>query len=165
MITAIMITTVATRMQTLARSYEEILDRVPGYPWVPLGNFMQDFFRNFPDERAELLADPPQVRRQWSSGNQSEEEREAQQWTVFCAASAEYLAHKYGLVCPAWVHDPVYAPLSEPWYFAPMAYKKENVRQRAERTTPLEFARRNIYCGDKIYVDKYAEAQKLVAIR
>lgn len=162
---AIMITTVATRMQTLAKSYEEILDRVPGYPWVPLGNFMMDFFRNFPEQRVELLVDPLQVRRQWSSDNQSEEEKEAHQWAVFCAASAEYLAHRYGLVCPEWVYDPAYAPLPEPWYFAPMAYKKENVRLRAERTTPTEFARCNIFCGDKIYVDKYAEAQKFLAVR
>lgn len=159
-----MITTVATRMQTLATSYNEIQSRVPGYPWVPLGNFMLDFFRNFPEQRAELLADPLQAPTYGLAYNWNAEAQEDHQWAVFCAASAEYLSHRYGLTCPSWSDDPAYAPLSEPWYFAPMAYKKESVRARAERTTPIEFARRNIYCGDKIYVDKYVEAQKFLAV-
>lgn len=160
-----MITTVATRMQTLALSYAEIQSRVPGYPWVPLGNFMLDFFRNFPEERAELLADPIQAPAYGLAFEWSAEAKEDHQWAVFCAASAEYLSQRYGLSCPSWAYDAAYSPLPEPWYFAPMAYKKEHVRERAERTTPLEFARRNIYCGDKVYVDKYAEAQKFLAVR
>ena len=160
-----MMITVATRMQTLAMSYAEILKRVPGYPWVPLGNFMMDFFRNFPELRAELLADPIQVQSSESTYYGSDEARESYQWAAFCAASAEHLSHRYGLPCPVWTNDPAYACLPEPWYFAPMAYKKEQVRLRAERTTPAEFAKRNIYCGDKVYVDKYAEAQKFLAVR
>jgi hypothetical protein len=150
-------------IQTLAKTFAEIKHQAPGSPWVPLGNFMMDFFRNHPELQADLLSDPIQEQPQIPAPDASFQEKEAYQWAVFCAASAEYLAHKYHLDCPSWANDPAYHCLSEPWYFLPMAYKKEQVRQRTIMTTPEEFARRNIYCGGKIYVDKYAEAQKFVA--
>jgi len=149
-------------MQTLAKTFAEIGGQAPGFPLVPLGNFMMDFFRNHADLRAELLSDPIQEQPRIPAADASPQEKEAYQWAVFCAASAEYLAHRYNLDCPAWAHDPAYRSLSEPWYFVPMAYKNERVRQRAVTTTLEEFARRNIFCGGIIYVDKYSEAQKFV---
>jgi hypothetical protein len=150
-------------MHTMAKTFEEIQGRVPGYPWVPLGNFMMDFFRNFPDRREELLADPIQVQQQLGATSQDEgnAHEEMHRWAVFCAASVEYLAHCYGLVCPTWVQNYT-EPLPDPWYFAPMAYKKPQVRARIEQQTPPEFACRNIYCGSRVYVDKYAEAQQFI---
>jgi hypothetical protein len=153
-------------MQTLAKSFAEIEREVPGSPWVPLGNFMMDFFRNFPEHRAELIADPIQESSQHpitkineeDESTENSQENDVHKWAVFCAASAEYLAHRYGLQVPQWVNDPAFAPLSEPWYFAPMALKKPHVRERIEQQTPLEFRLRNIYCGNRVYVDKYEAA-------
>jgi hypothetical protein len=155
--------TASSTMQTLAKTFAEIEGQTPGFPWVPLGNFMMDFFRNHADLQIELLIDPIQEQPHIPELDASFQEKETYQWAVFCAASAEYLAHRYNLDCPSWAHDPAYQCLSEPWYFAPMANKNERVRQRAVTTTPEEFAGRNIYCGEKIYVDKYAEAQKFVS--
>lgn len=158
-------TSATIHMHTLATIFAQIQGHQAGYPWVPLGNFIMDFFRNYPEHQQELIADPIQEHPQVPESKVSDEAKEAHQWAVFCAASAEYLAHRYSLDCPAWVHDPAYTFLPESWYFAPMAYKKASVKERAERTTPEEFARRNIYCGDKVYVDKYAEAQRFVTLR
>ncbi|GCE32228.1 hypothetical protein KDA_77120 [Dictyobacter alpinus] len=149
--------TATDRMQTLAKSYQEILQGTGGTPWVPLGNFMLDFFRNFPEQeqRATLIAEPIQT----AGESQQEQSTEAHKWAVFCAASAEHLARRYGLAIPSWVDEPTYSPLEEPWYFLPMSYKKERVRLREEAATPPEFAKRNIYCGN-VYIDKYAAAQE-----
>jgi hypothetical protein len=152
--------TATVTVYTLAKCYDEIQAGVPGSPWVPLGNFMMDFFRNVPGQRAALLADPIQVQQSGAASKSEEDEAQAHQWAVFCAASAEYLAHRYGLDCPEWVHDPAYAAVAAPWYFAPMALKKPHVRARIEQQTPEEFAKRNIYCGNRVYVDKYEEAQQ-----
>jgi hypothetical protein len=156
----VLMSTTATRMQTMARSYQEILQGQGGTPWVPLGNFMLDFFRNFPapEQRAALLAEPLE------GGVGAAGSVDAHKWAVFCAASVEYLAHEYGLECPAWVNDPAYQPLPEPWYFSPMSYVKEHVRLMEEQETPQQFARRNIYCGE-VYVDKYTKAQKYRQLR
>ena len=150
------------RPETMACVFDAIRTKQEGYPWVPLGDFQLDFYRNFPTHRAELIADPIEVHPHLPNVEASDEDKELYRWAVFCAASVEYLAHRYGLACPEWVSDPAYRSLPEPWYFAPTALQKPAVRERVEQQTPEEFIRRNIYCGQRMWVDKYAAAQELL---
>jgi hypothetical protein len=138
-----------TELQTIAISYREICAGAD--PWLPLGNFMNDFFGNFPELRAEMVIDPVQM-----PGEPSEDEF---RWAVFCAASVEYLCQKYELPIPAWVMNPTYT-LVDPWYYSRGAHKP-NVRERLERDTPEPFVRRNIYCGGRVFANKYELAAEL----
>ena len=140
-------------LQTISISYREILTDED--PWIALGNFMNDFFGNYPDRRAELVCEPLQV----PTYVTPEEHR----WAVFCAATVEYLCQKYELVCPVWVHDPAYS-LAEPWYYT-MAVNKPHVRARLERETPEPFTRRNIYCGNRMFVNKYELAAERLQLQ
>jgi hypothetical protein len=124
-----------------------------------------DFFRNHPEAQEALISDPIVWHKAIPTKDAPADEQECYRWAVFCAASAQYLARYAQVPCPLWVHDPVYARLTDPWYFAPMAARKAQVRERVERTTPVEFASRNIYCGGNVFVDKYTKAQAFVASR
>lgn len=136
------------RLQTMAFTYEEICQGQQ--PWVALGNFMNDWFDYAKDRRAELVAD--------SLSLPVEPDEEKVRWAVFCAASVEYLCERYGVACPEWVYDPAYV-LAEPWFDAPMAHKPE-IRAYLIQQTPAPFARRNIYCGDRIFANKYEFAEQ-----
>ena len=74
-------------------------------------------------------------------------------WATFCAASVEWLCERYGIACPSWVENPIYA-LPEPWYDSPAAHKRQ-VRERLRSQTPAPFARRNVYSGDRMFANKY----------
>ncbi|GHO58940.1 hypothetical protein [Ktedonobacter robiniae] len=142
-----------TQLQTMAVAFRQICKDTDKTPWVPLGDFMNDFFDNFADRREELVKDPIEVSASLAP--------ELRRWAVFCAASVEYLCAKYELPCPAWVHDAAYAPLADAWFFSPAAERNPRVRERYERETPEEFKRRNIYCGNKVYVSKREAAAEL----
>lgn len=140
-------------LQTMAFTYQEICQGE--LPWVALGNFMNDWFDYAKDRRIELVATPlsiPKVPR-------GEEIR----WAVFCAASVEYLCERYGVCCPSWVYDPTYTSLPEPWFDAPMAHKPE-VRAFLVEQTPEPFTRRNIYCGNRMFANKYEVAQEFLRL-
>ena len=79
-------------------------------------------------------------------------------WAVFCAASVEYLCERYGVPCPSWVYNPAYC-LSEPWFDAPMAHKPQ-VRERLVQQTPEPFTNRNIYCGNRMFANKWEFAEQ-----
>ncbi len=130
-------------LQTFKRSYAEILKGEE--PWIPLGIFMHQFFGSRKHLRAELVRDPIQVPKQCSF--------EQQQWAVFCAASVEYLCKKYNVPCPDWVHNPAYT-LAEPWYYGICADLPE-VQEELRQTTPEEFTKRNIFCGNRTFNNKY----------
>jgi hypothetical protein len=127
----------------MRESYREICDGED--PWIPLGNFMNDYFGNAPEMREELVKDPIQEPEDATS--------DQHRWAVFCAASVEYLCQKYGVSCPDWVHSPEYT-LTEPWYYSLGAHKP-HIRERLTRETPEPFTRRNIYCGSRIFANKY----------
>jgi hypothetical protein len=129
-----------TPLQTVARAYQEIL--AGEEPWLALGNFMNDWFIYAREHRAELIAEVPA---------QHGDELYQQRWATFIAASVEYLCQQSGLPCPLWVQDPGYQ-LETPWYHA--LYVDEVVRAWLQETTPEPFRRRNIYCGDRVYLDK-----------
>ncbi len=131
------------QLQTMALTYQEICQGEQ--PWVALGNFMNDWFDYAKDRRAELVAAPISLPETLN--------HEKFRWAVFCAASVEYLCERYEVPCPSWVHNPAYC-LPEPWFDAPMAHKLQ-VREYLVRQTPEPFTRRNIYCGNRMFANKY----------
>ncbi len=135
---------------TIANAYREICGGRA--PWVALGNFMEDFFWHRAKRyRAKLLAEPIQ--------EPAEPTTEQRQWAAFCAASVEYLCQKYDLPCPAWVNNPSYV-LAEPWYHSPFAYKP-HVRASLQEESPEAFAKRNIFCSNRVYANKYEFAEEM----
>ena len=137
-----------TQQQTIAITYREIC--AGKSPWIPLGMFMHDFFGNFKDCREELVRDPIIVC--------SEMTAEQQKWAAFCAASVEYLCEKYSIACPEWTRG--HMALPEPMYEG-LGCHKPQVQERLRMTTPEPFARRNIYCGDRVFANKYEIAEDL----
>lgn len=131
------------RLQTFKRSFEQI--QAGEDPWLPLGNFMHQFFGYYKHLRPELLCEPIEVLEDCAP--------EAFQWAVFCAASVEYLCQKYELPCPMWALNPRYR-LEYPWYYDLNADLPE-VQEELRQTTPGEFTRRNVFCGDRTYRNKY----------
>lgn len=127
-------------LQTMSLSYQEICQG--GRPWTALGNFMNDWYEYHKDQRADLVAEPLTVPDPCSP--------EMHKWAAFCAASVEWFCSTYGVPCPAWVHDPMYN-LPEPWFIR----QGEKVRQWLISTTPDQFSKRNIFCGNRIFLNKY----------
>ncbi len=135
-------------VQTIHDAFQAICEGID--PWLPLGNFMDDFFGdNYVASREELIREPIHEPEDISP--------EIHRWAVFCAASVEYLCLRYALPLPAWIHDPRYT-LVEPWYYSIGAHRPK-VRERLERETPEPFTRRNIFCGDRMFANKYEEAE------
>lgn len=123
--------------QTMSLAFQQICQGERD--WTALGNFMNDWYDNHVDERERLIIDPlPE-----------NYPPEFHQWAVFCAASVEWFAHKYGVPCPEWVYDSRYM-LIKPWFYG-MGETRKELRQ----VTPPEFASRNIFCGDRVYANKW----------
>ena len=135
-------------LQTMAVTYKEICDGER--PWVALGNFMNDWFDYAKDRRAQLVTDPISLPESLTT--------HTQRWAVFCAASVEWLCAKYKIACPSWVHNPIFH-LPEPW-FDSLGADKPEVRARLREKTPEPFARRNIFCGDRVFANKYELAEQ-----
>jgi len=131
------------QLQTIALTFQEICQGEE--PWVALGNFMNDWFDYAKDRQAELVAEP--IALPTSPDNQ------LVRWAAFCAASVEYLCERYGIPCPSWVQHPVYH-LPEPWFDA-LSPQKPQVRERLLHQTPEPFVKRNIYCGDRVFANKW----------
>ena len=120
---------------------------VQGEPiWWALGNFMNDFFVYFPEERQALIDEEIEVPEQATP--------EQQKWAVFIAASAEYFAHKYGLSVPSWSQKETYKGLDDRWYFQRAALRLDDIRESEEQETPLEYKQRNIICGKRVWYNK-----------
>jgi hypothetical protein len=131
------------RLQTMAVTYAQICQGER--PWTALGNFMNDWFGCAKDRRAYLVLDPLPEPQEWT--------RETCRWAAFIAASVEWLCQKYGVTCPEWVYNPGYI-LPETWWCSAGAQKPQ-VRARLIEETPKPFIRRNIYCGNRMYNNKY----------
>lgn len=134
-------------LQTMAVTYKEICDGER--PWVALGNFMNDWFDYAKDKRVQLVFDPISLPESLTA--------HTQRWAAFCAASVEWLCAKYKVSCPSWINNPIFY-LPEPWFDSPVAHKPE-VRARLIEKTPEPFARRNIFCGDRVFANKYELAE------
>lgn len=130
-------------LQTMARAYEDICAGED--PWVALGNFINEWFIYAADRRAVLVAEEPRSRQ-----NPTPEEH---RWACFIAASVEYLCQQHAVPYPSWVHEHASRyQLEDPWY--DVLYLNEEIRAWLEETTPEPFRKRNIYCGDRVYLDK-----------
>ena len=130
-------------LQTVRRSFEQIC--AGEEPWIALGNFLHQFFGHYKHRREELVCDPLEVLEQHSI--------EQFRWAVFCAASVEHLCARYVLPCPGWALHPCYT-LEEPWYHG-IGADLPQVQEELRTTTPEEFSRRNIFCGDRTFRTKY----------
>ncbi len=136
------------QLQTMAQAYQEICQGER--PWTALGNFMNYWFDYAKDRREQLVIDPLQLPQSLMLYQH--------RWAAFCAASVEWLCRRYGVTCPSWVYDPIYC-LSEPWFDAP----HQNIPQVREwliTHTPESFTRRNVYCGDRMFENKYELAER-----
>jgi len=131
------------REHTMALTYQAICqgERL----WVALGNFMNEWFDYAIGRRAQLIADPLTL--------PEEPGIDALHWAAFCTASVEWLCARYGVSCPSWVYKSTYS-LPEPWFDSPGAHKPQ-VRERIIQQTPESFARRNVYCGNRMFANKY----------
>lgn len=138
----------ADHLHTMAATFQDICRGEE--PWIALGNFMNEWFDYAKDRREELVATPLSL----PEGAHQRQRR----WAAFCAASVEYLCARSSVPCPAWVYQSVFI-LPEPWFDAPMAHKPE-VRTYLLEQTPEPFARRNIYCGNRMFANKYELAEQ-----
>jgi hypothetical protein len=134
-------------LYTMARVYVLICHNVR--PWTALGNFMNDWYAYERDNRELLVCDSlvtvePLTKYTW-------------RWRAFCAASVEFLCHRYQVPCPQWVDNPAFI-LATPWY-AEDRIVSESARKRQAEETPYEFKKRNIFCGWRLFLNKYEFAQ------
>jgi len=136
------------QMQTMSRAFQQICEGER--EWTALGNFMNWWYSYGKDQREMLITDP--------LPSYDEQSLYQHRWAVFCAASVEWFCNKYHVACPQWVHYPKYT-LTEPWFF----HEREWVRARLLQTTPEEFTRRNIFCGDNCYDNKWELMDRLKA--
>ncbi len=122
--------------QTIAETFDRIMSEES--PWVPIGDFLDDWRRSDREDRPELvamgIASPP--------ANQNPE---AQRWSAFCAAMVEWLCWQDGLPFPAWTNREEYR-LAEPWFL----YPGHLLRAWQLATTPAPFKMRNIFSGDRV---------------
>ena len=135
------------REQTMAMTYQAICQGER--PWIALGNFMNEWFDYARDQRAQLIAEPLTL--------PEEPSIDALRWAAFCAASVEWLSGRYDVPCPSWVYHSVYS-LPEPWFDSPGA-NKSRVRERLIQETPEPFSRRNVFCGNRMFANKYEFAE------
>ena len=135
-------------IQTMAIAYQQICRGEA--PWIALGNFMNAWFGYAKDKRPQLVSDPLSLPESLNT--------HTLRWAVFCAASVEWLCAKYDIPCPSWVHNPIF-PLPEPW-FDSLGADKPELRARLIQTTPEPFTRRNIFCGDRVFANKYELAEQ-----
>ncbi len=134
---------VGAHYQTFQHSFEAICAGED--PWIPLGKLLHQFFGEYKGDREKLMEDALQLPEQMTI--------DQFHWAVFCAASVEHLCHKYDLSCPAWALDPCYQ-LEVPWYIG-IGANLLHVQAKLRTTTPQEFSRRNVFCGDRTFRNKY----------
>ncbi len=106
---------------------------------------MHQFFGCFSHLRPELVGESIEVPENCSP--------EQFQWAVFCAASVEYLCKKYDIPCPEWALNPRYS-LEDPWYYA-LGADLPRVQEKLRQATPEPFTKRNIFCGNRVFNNKY----------
>jgi hypothetical protein len=136
-------------LQTMQTTYQLIAQGER--PWNALGDFLNYWFGYATDRRAELVREPIQ--------EPVEVTLDLHQWAAFCAASVEYLCGRYSIPCPAWVLQPTYT-LPEPW-FTGLGADRPQIQARLRQETPAPFARRNIFCGNRMFANKYELAERV----
>ncbi|HEX4204259.1 MAG TPA: hypothetical protein VHZ51_08705 [Ktedonobacteraceae bacterium] len=133
------------QLQTMSVAFRQICEGERD--WTALGNFMNYWYSYAKDQRPELIADP--------LPDYDTQSLYQHRWAVFCAASVEWFCDTYHVPCPSWVHDPRYNTLADPWFFR----DHEPAKSHLLETTPQQFTKRNIFCGDNCYDNKWELAE------
>lgn len=114
-------------------------------PWTALGNFTNAWYGYARHLRADLVCEPLQP--------PAQQTEYTCRWAAFCAASVEFLCECYDIACPEWIYDPSYV-LTDPWWRMPQP-QNSSMRDSLMRKTPVPFARRNIFCSNRLFQNKY----------
>jgi hypothetical protein len=130
-------------IDTMAYAYQRICQGED--PWTALGDFSNAWYGYAKHIRPDLVKEPLIKPEQETEGTQ--------RWGAFCAASVEYLCDLHHQPCPGWVRDSSYI-LDTPWWYTQRA-DDPTIREHTRRTTPPPFARRNIFCSNRLYQNKY----------
>ncbi|HJT58384.1 MAG TPA: hypothetical protein VJ761_17900 [Ktedonobacteraceae bacterium] len=132
-------------VQTMALAYQQICEGED--PWTALGNFTNAWYDYAKGIRAALVSEPLIKPKQDSE--------HTHHWRAFCAASVEFLCDRYGVPCPQWVQEPDYV-LPTPWYGDNIINLADTVAlQHRIKTSPAPFAQRNVFCGNRLFQNKY----------
>lgn len=131
------------KIQTMAQAYREIC--MGEDPWTALGNFTNAWYGYGSHIRAELVCEP--------LTRPEHETEHTRRWAAFCAASVEFLCERYNVPCPDWIHDPSYI-LETPWWKTAHP-DNPSEREAVKKTAPAPFARRNIFCTNRLFQNKY----------
>lgn len=118
-------------------------------PWTGLGCFSHAWYGYARGNRAALVNEPLE--------KPEHETEHTRRWAAFSAASVEFLCALYNVPCPEWVYDPAYT-LPEPWWHT-LHEPDPGMQENLLKTTPAPFARRNIFCGNRIFQNKYEMAE------
>jgi hypothetical protein len=130
-------------IETMTWAYDEICAGED--PWTALGNFSNAWYGYAKHMRADLVSKPL---------TRPEQETEyTHRWAAFCAASVDFLCDRYQVPCPDWIHDPYYT-LETPWWRTNQAHDP-SVRDYLVNITLAPFARRNIFCTNRLFQNKY----------
>lgn len=122
--------------QTMAETFARIL-ATPAYPWVALGDFLDDWRFADPGERPAMVAE--------AIATIPDADRDLLRWAAFCAATTEWLCRQDGLSFPLWTSNAAYR-LDEPWFL----YPGDLLKPWELVTTPVPFKMRNIFGGDRM---------------
>ena len=132
-------------IQTMVWAYQQICAGED--PWTALGNFTNAWYDYAKHIRAALVSEP--------LGKPEPATEHTRHWGAFCAASVEFLCDRYEVPCPEWVYEPCYT-LSTPWYGDNIINLADAVvLQHRIKATPTPFARRNVFCGNRLFQNKY----------
>ena len=129
-------------IQTIARAYQQICAG-EAEPWIALGNFRNAWYGYAKDIRPDLVREP--------IAQPTCETEYMRRWGAFCAASVEFLCERYDVLCPQWVHNPHYI-LPTPWW---SEIRANASREELIKITPAPFSKRNIFCGNRLFQNKY----------
>jgi hypothetical protein len=130
-------------LETMKWAYQKICAGED--PWTGLGSFSHAWYGYAKGRRAALVSEP--------LVKPERETEYTRRWGSFCAASVEFLCDRYDIPCPDWVHDPSYT-LATPWWHTGQA-DDPSIREHLLHMTPIPFARRNIFCTNRLFQNKY----------
>ena len=130
-------------LETMRWAYQQICAGED--PWTGLGCFSHAWYGYAKSRRAALVTEP--------LTKPEQETKYTRRWGAFCAASVEYLCGLHQVPCPEWAHDPAYT-LETPWWYTLRA-DDPAIREHIRKVTPPPFARRNIFCSNRLYQNKY----------
>ncbi|HLZ55820.1 MAG TPA: hypothetical protein VKR06_02640 [Ktedonosporobacter sp.] len=128
-------------IHTMALAYTEICAGED--PWTALGNFTNAWYSHAKHIRSDLVREP--------LVKPEQETERLRRWSAFCAASTEFLCDRYGILCPEWVYDPHYI-LPSPWSGSDTF---PELTQDRMGTAQPPFVKRNIFCGSRLFQNKY----------